>query len=119
MARQACRTQADFPEVGLDLGGFVANRDQLCRVGWRGVEIGEMLQVRMPGLRRAEGASACRRGKSGHDDAEEVGLSIQGYIQGYAVLAAFSPSRSSTCCRIMNFWIFPVTVIGNSSTNST
>ena len=46
MARQACRTQADFPEVGLDLGGFVANRDQLCRAGWRGVEIGEMLQVR-------------------------------------------------------------------------
>src|SRR6185312_13864242 len=32
-----------------------------------------------------------------------------------AVLAAFNPSRASTASRITNFWIFPVTVIGNSS----
>ncbi|RXH19611.1 hypothetical protein EAS54_05320 [Bradyrhizobium guangzhouense] len=37
----------------------------------------------------------------------------------HAVFAAFSPSRCSTVSRITNFWILPVTVIGNSSTNST
>lgn len=37
----------------------------------------------------------------------------------HAVFAAFSPSFVSTASRIRNFWIFPVTVIGNSSTNST
>jgi hypothetical protein len=37
----------------------------------------------------------------------------------HAVFAAFSPSLVSTASRIKNFWIFPVTVIGNSSTNST
>ena len=37
----------------------------------------------------------------------------------HAVFAVFNPSRASTVSRIMNFWIFPVTVIGNSSTNST
>ena len=37
----------------------------------------------------------------------------------HAVFAAFNPSRCSTSSRIKNFWIFPVTVIGNSSTNST
>jgi len=37
----------------------------------------------------------------------------------HAVFAAFSPSFSSTASRIKNFWILPVTVIGNSSTNST
>ena len=37
----------------------------------------------------------------------------------HAVFAAFSPSRASTASRMMNFWILPVTVIGNSSTNST
>jgi len=31
----------------------------------------------------------------------------------------FNPSRVSTVSRITNFWILPVTVIGNSSTNST
>ena len=39
--------------------------------------------------------------------------------QIYAVFAAFNPSRCSTASRIRNFWILPVTVIGNSSTNST
>ena len=37
----------------------------------------------------------------------------------HAVFAAFSPSFVSTASRIKNFWILPVTVIGNSSTNST
>ena len=37
----------------------------------------------------------------------------------HAVFAAFNPSRCSTASRITNFWILPVTVIGNSSTNST
>jgi hypothetical protein len=37
----------------------------------------------------------------------------------HAVSAAFNPSRASTVSRITNFWILPVTVIGNSSTNST
>jgi|KBSMisStandDraft_5_1062788.scaffolds.fasta_scaffold688870_2 hypothetical protein len=37
----------------------------------------------------------------------------------HAVFAVFNPSRDSTASRIMNFWILPVTVIGNSSTNST
>jgi hypothetical protein len=37
----------------------------------------------------------------------------------HAVFAAFSPSFASTASRMMNFWILPVTVIGNSSTNST
>jgi hypothetical protein len=37
----------------------------------------------------------------------------------HAVFAAFNPSRASTASRITNFWILPVTVIGNSSTNST
>ena len=37
----------------------------------------------------------------------------------YAVFAAFNPSRASTASRIRNFCTFPVTVIGNSSTNST
>jgi len=37
----------------------------------------------------------------------------------HAVFAAFNPSLASTTSRITNFWIFPVTVIGNSSTNST
>jgi hypothetical protein len=37
----------------------------------------------------------------------------------HAVFAAFNPSRCSTSSRMMNFWILPVTVIGNSSTNST
>ena len=37
----------------------------------------------------------------------------------HAVFAAFNPSRASTSSRIKNFWILPVTVIGNSSTNST
>ena len=37
----------------------------------------------------------------------------------HAVFAAFNPSRVSTASRITNFWILPVTVIGNSSTNST
>jgi hypothetical protein len=36
----------------------------------------------------------------------------------HAVFAAFNPSRASTASRIRNFWILPVTVIGNSSTNS-
>src|SRR4051794_20655524 len=37
----------------------------------------------------------------------------------HAVFAAFNPNRASTASRITNFWILPVTVIGNSSTNST
>jgi len=37
----------------------------------------------------------------------------------HAVSARFSPSFSSTALRIRNFCAFPVTVIGNSSTNST
>jgi hypothetical protein len=37
----------------------------------------------------------------------------------HAVFAAFNPSRRSTASRIMNFWILPVTVMGNSSTKST
>jgi len=37
----------------------------------------------------------------------------------HAVFAAFNPSFASTASRIRNFWILPVTVIGNSSTNST
>jgi hypothetical protein len=40
-------------------------------------------------------------------------------LELHAVFAAFSPSFASTASRIRNFWIFPVTVIGNSSTNST
>ena len=37
----------------------------------------------------------------------------------YAVSAATTPSSRSIACRIRNFCIFPVTVIGNSSTNRT
>ena len=40
-------------------------------------------------------------------------------LKPHAVFAAFNPSFASTASRIKNFWIFPVTVIGNSSTNST
>ena len=35
-----------------------------------------------------------------------------------AVFARFSPSFCSTTSRMMNFWTLPVTVIGNSATNS-
>ena len=52
------------------------------------------------------------RVKPGHDDVERE-------VAPHAVFAAFNPSRASTASRITNFWIFPVTVIGNSSTNST
>ena len=44
---------------------------------------------------------------------------VAGLAHVHAVFAAFSPSFASTASRIRNFWIFPVTVIGNSSTNST
>jgi hypothetical protein len=40
-------------------------------------------------------------------------------LPAHAVFAAFNPSFDSTASRITNFWILPVTVIGNSSTNST
>ena len=53
--------------------------------------------------------------KSTHDDR----LSGTAGIFFHAVFAVFNPSRASTASRIMNYWIFPVTVIGNSSTNST
>jgi hypothetical protein len=42
-----------------------------------------------------------------------------GGLKFHAVFAAFNPSFASTASRIRNFWILPVTVIGNSSTNST
>jgi hypothetical protein len=35
----------------------------------------------------------------------------------HAVFCTFNPSSSIVRSRMMNFWIFPVTVIGNSSTN--
>ena len=50
---------------------------------------------------------------------DTASLVMRRYALFYAVFAAFNPSRASTASRIKNFWIFPVTVIGNSSTNST
>src|SRR5581483_11330014 len=41
------RAPAHLPEVGLEPGGFLEDRNQLCLAGRRGVEIGEMLQVRL------------------------------------------------------------------------
>src|ERR1700754_655359 len=37
---------AHLPEVCLEPGGFLEDRDQLYLAGWRGVEIGEMVQLR-------------------------------------------------------------------------
>ena len=37
----------------------------------------------------------------------------------HAVATSFSSSRSRICSRSTNFWIFPVIVIGNASTNIT
>jgi hypothetical protein len=45
------RTQAHFPEVGFEPGGFLENCDQLCLAGRRGVEIGKTIKVR-PRFRR-------------------------------------------------------------------
>ena len=45
------RPPAHFPEIGLEPGGFLEDRDQLCLAGRRGVEIGETFEVR-PRLRR-------------------------------------------------------------------
>ena len=40
-----------FPEIGLEPGGFLEDRDQLALAGGRGLEIGEEVQVR-PRFRR-------------------------------------------------------------------
>jgi len=45
------RAPAHLPEVCLESGSFLEDRNQLCLPGRRGVEIGEMLQVR-PRFRR-------------------------------------------------------------------
>ena len=45
------RPPAHFPEIGLEPGGFLEDRDQLGLAGGRGVEIGEEVQVR-PRFRR-------------------------------------------------------------------
>ena len=62
-------------------------------------------------------------GQAGRIDSRVVAAYAKPQSSGehlpHAVFAAFNPSRASTASRIKNFWIFPVTVIGNSSTNST
>jgi len=45
------RPPAHFPEIGLEPGGFLEDRDQLGLAGGRGVEMGEEVQVR-PRFRR-------------------------------------------------------------------
>ena len=80
-------------------------------------------QLRQIGCRIAvAGKSACAegdviRGQTSHSSNLESTVLFQA-LSNQAVLAAFNPSRASTASRITNFWILPVTVIGNSSTNS-
>jgi tripartite-type tricarboxylate transporter receptor subunit TctC len=42
-----------------------------------------------------------------------------GSNSAHAVFCTFNPSSVMVCSRMMNFWILPVTVIGNASTNLT
>ena len=71
-----------------------------------------------PGLTRPSTASLYVKNVDARDKPGHDGVLCRDFVP-HAVFAAFNPSFVSTASRIKNFWIFPVTVIGNSSTNST